>query len=130
MYQYKIKKVNKILDGDTIEAELDLGFNISLTQTIRLTDIDSPEIHTLNEEHKKYGIRAKEKLNEYLSYGTGNIIVATLKPNSSDKYGRILGTVYKEGHSLTASEYMLANNYAWHYDGKTKSQDYSILAEI
>lgn len=130
MYQYRIKKVNRILDGDTIEAELDLGFNISLTQTIRLVDIDSPEVHTLNEEHKKYGIRAKEKLNEYLSQGEGNIIVATLKPNSSDKYGRILGTVYKEGHSLTASEYMLANNYAWYYDGKTKSKDYSILAEL
>lgn len=130
MYQYKIKKVNRILDGDTIEAELDLGFNITLTQNIRLVDIDSPEIHTLNEDHKKYGIRAKEKLNEYLSYGNGSIIVSTLKPDSSDKYGRILGTVYKEGQNLTASEYMLANNYAWYYDGKTKSCDYSILAKL
>jgi micrococcal nuclease len=130
MYQYRIKKVNRILDGDTFEAELDLGFNITLTQMIRLVDIDSPEIHTLNEEHKKYGIRAKEKLIEYLSFKDGDIIVATLKPNSSDKYGRILGTVYKEGQNLTASEYMIANNYAWYYDGKTKIKDYSILSKL
>lgn len=130
MYQYRIKKVNRILDGDTFEAELDLGFNITLTQMIRLVDIDSPEIHTLNEEHKKYGIRAKEKLTEYLSFENGDIIVATLKPNSSDKYGRILGTVYKEGQSLTASEYMIANNYAWYYDGKTKIKDYSTLSQL
>jgi micrococcal nuclease len=130
MYQYKIKKVNRILDGDTIEAELDLGFNVTLTQIIRLVGIDSPEIHTLNEDHKKYGQRAKEKLNEYFSYGNGDIVISTLKPNSSDKYGRILGTVYKEGQNLTASEYMIANNYAWYYDGKTKSCDYSILAKL
>lgn len=130
MYQYRVKNIIKIIDGDSIIVLLDLGFYIYAQKTIRLVDIDSPEIHTLNEEHKKYGIRAKEKLTEYLSFENGDIIVSTLKPNSSDKYGRILGSVYKEGHNLTASEYMLANNYAWYYDGKTKIKDYSTLSEL
>ena len=117
MYQYKIKKIEKVIDGDTFVCVIDLGFNISLTQTVRLIGINAPEIHTLNEDVKKYGLRAKSKLQEYLNKGS-RIIIETQKPNSTEKYCRIIGNVYVVGVSITADEDMLANKYAWNYDGK------------
>ncbi len=130
MYQYKVKKIIKIIDGDTFSAELDLGFNLSYSVHIRLTDIDAPEVRTLNEDMKKYGLRAKQKLEEYLKGGDGDLLVTTLKPSSDDKYNRVLATAYKEGQNLTASEFMLANQYAWCYDGKEKETDLSKLAAL
>lgn len=121
MYQYKIKNLIRVIDGDTIEADIDLGFNITLNQTIRLEGINAPETRTLNEEVKKYGVRAKEKLQEYLK-GPGDLIVATQKPNSTEKYGRVIGTIYKEGKDITANEYLLANNYVWVYGDKDLSK--------
>jgi micrococcal nuclease len=128
MYQYKIK-VLRVIDGDTIEASIDLGFNIFFKQFIRLTNIDAPEVRTLNEEVKKYGLRAKEKLEEYLNSGD-SIIVATQNPNRTEKYGRVLGEVYVEGNNLTASEFMFANQYAWVYDSKNRKSDLSELAPL
>jgi micrococcal nuclease len=127
MYQYKIKDI-RVVDGDTIEASIDLGFNIFLKQFIRLSNINAPEIKTLNEEVKKYGLRAKNKLEEYINSGT-EVIVATQNPNKSEKYGRVLGEVYVQGHNLTASEYLFANQYAWAYD-PSKEQDLSELAPL
>jgi endonuclease YncB( thermonuclease family) len=130
MYQYRIEKIFKILDGDTIEVLIDLGFHTYIRKTIRLVDINAPEVRTLNEEVKKYGLRAKEKLEEYLNGGDGNLIVSTLKPDSKDAYGRVLGTLYKEGQNLTASEYMLANSYAWYYSPKVTETDLTKLAPL
>lgn len=115
MYKYKISQIIRVIDGDTVEAIIDLGFNIHLKQNIRLSNINAPTIRTLDEEVKKYGLRAKEKLEEYINTGE-SIIVATQKPRENDKYGRVLGELYVEGHSLTASEYLLANQYVWLYD--------------
>jgi micrococcal nuclease len=129
MYQYKAKILD-IIDGDTLKVELSLGFDIYHRVTLRLTDINAPEVRTLNEEVKKYGIRAKEKLEEYVNGGDGNLIVSTLKPNPQDKWGRVLGTLYKEGQNLTASEYMLANSYAWYYSDKVKETDLTKLAPL
>jgi endonuclease YncB( thermonuclease family) len=97
---------------------------------LRLVDINAPEIRTLNEEIKSYAVRAKEKLEEYINSGNGNLIVTTLKPDSKDIYGRVLGTLYKEGQPLTASEYMLANSYAWYYSSKVKETDLTKLAPL
>jgi endonuclease YncB( thermonuclease family) len=130
MYQYKIRKIIDIIDGDTLKVELSLGFYIYHEITLRLVDINAPEVRTINEEVKKYGIRAKEKLQEYINGGDGNLIISTLKPKSEDKYGRILGTLYKEGQNLTASEYMLANSYAWYYSDKVKETDLTKLAPL
>ena len=129
MYQYKISNILRVIDGDTVEATLDLGFNIHLKQTIRLTNIDAPSIRTLDEEVKKYGLRAKEKLEEYLKTGD-RIIVATQNPNRTEKFGRVLGELYVEGNSLTASEYLFSNEYAWVYDEKNRKSDLSELAPL
>ena len=127
MYTYNLKDI-RVIDGDTIEASIDLGFNIFLKQSIRLTNINAPSLRTLNEEEKKYGLRAKNKLQEYINSGT-EVIVATQNPNKSEKYGRVLGEVYVQGHNLTASEYLFANQYAWAYD-PSKEQDLSELAPL
>jgi len=129
MYKYKISKIRRVLDGDTVDVTIDLGFNILLNHRIRLSHIDAPSVRTLNEEVKKYGLRAKEKLEEYLNSGD-SIIVATQKPSETEKYGRVLGEIYVEGSNLTASEYMIANHYAWVYDSKDRKSDLSELAEL
>jgi micrococcal nuclease len=129
MYQYKISNIIRVIDGDTVEVTLDLGFNIHLKQTIRLTNIDAPSIRTLDEEVKKYGLRAKEKLEEYLKTGD-RIIVATQNPNKTEKFGRVLGEVYVEGNNLTASEYLFSNQYAWFYDEKNRKSDLSELSPL
>ena len=129
MYQYKISKIRRVLDGDTVDVTIDLGFNIHLNHRVRLVNIDAPSVRTLNEEVKKYGLRAKEKLEEYLNSGD-SIIVATQKPSETEKYGRILGEIYVEGHNLTASEYLFANQYAWVYDEKNRKSDLSELAPL
>jgi micrococcal nuclease len=129
MYQYKISKIRRVLDGDTVDVTIDLGFNIHLNHRVRLSNIDAPSVRTLNEEVKKYGLRAKEKLEEYLNSGD-SIIVATQKPSETEKYGRVLGEIYVEGHNLTASEYLFANQYAWVYDEKNRKSDLSELAPL
>lgn len=129
MYQYKAK-ILEVIDGDTLKIELSLGFNIYHKVSLRLVEINAPEVRTLNEEVKKYGLRAKEKLQEYVSNNDGEVIVSTLKPDSRDAYGRVLGTLYKEGQSLTASEFMLANKYAWYYSPKVTETDLTKLAPL
>jgi micrococcal nuclease len=129
MYKYKITEIRRVIDGDTVDVTIDLGFNIRLNHRVRLVNIDAPSIRTLNEEVKKYGLRAKEKLEEYLNSGD-NIIVATQKPSETEKYGRILGEIYVEGHNLTASEYLFTNQYAWVYDEKNRKSDLSELAPL
>lgn len=130
MYQYGIERVIEIIDGDTLKVVISLGFDIYLEKLLRLVDINAPEVRSLNEEVKLYGLRAKQKLEEYVNVGDGRLIVSTMKPNPNDVFGRVLGSLYKEGQPLTASEFMLANNYAWVYSPKVKLSDLSLLAPL
>ena len=130
MYQYGIERVIEIIDGDTLKVVISLGFDIYLEKSLRLVDINAPEVRSLNEEVKLYGLRAKQKLEEYVNMGDGRLIVSTMKPNLNDVFGRVLGSLYKEGQPLTASEFMLANNYAWVYSPKVKLSDLSLLAPL
>ncbi len=108
MYHYKIKKINRIIDGDTVDLDIDLGFNISITQRVRLKDIDAAEIRTLDLEEKAKGLEAKEWLEKELSR-EGEWIIETTK---EDKYGRILGTLYLIGEPVTVNERMLNEGIA------------------
>jgi micrococcal nuclease len=111
MYQYKIKKINKIIDGDTVDVDIDLGFGITYSQRVRLKDINAPEIRTLNTEEKAKGLAAKEWLQKELSR-EGEWIIETTK---EDKYGRILGTLYLVGDPVTVNERMLNEGVAEPY---------------
>lgn len=126
MHQYKIKEILDIRDGDTIVALIDLGFSIFVKKTVRLCNIDSPETRTRNDLEKSYGLRAKERLKEYIE-SSESLIIATLKPDAKEKFGRVLGELYGEGQNLTASEMLLAENLVWYYDGGEKCKDLSKL---
>ena len=92
-YIYRIKQITKVVDGDTIDADIDLGFNISLSKRIRLAGIDTPESRTSDANEKKYGLEAKEWLKHALQDGK-NILIKTELPDSTEKYGRIIGHLF------------------------------------
>ena len=111
MYQYKIKKITKVIDGDTVDLDIDLGFNITISHRVRLKDIDAPETRTLDLEEKDKGIQAKLWLEKELSK-EGEWIIETTK---EDKYGRMLGTLYLVGEPVTVNERMLNEGIAKPY---------------
>jgi micrococcal nuclease len=111
MYHYKIKKIKKIIDGDTVDVDIDLGFGITLSQRVRLKGINAAEIRTLNAEEKAKGLVAKAWLQKELSRD-GEWIIETTK---EDKYGRILGTLYLVGDPVTINERMLNEGVAEPY---------------
>jgi micrococcal nuclease len=111
MYQYKIKKINRVIDGDTVDLSIDLGFGITIRQRVRLKGINAAETRTLNVEEKDKGLIAKEWLKKELSR-EGEWIIETTK---EDKYGRILGTLYLVGDPVTVNERMLNEGIAEPY---------------
>jgi micrococcal nuclease len=111
MHQYKVKKINRVIDGDTVDLDIDLGFSITISQRIRLKDIDASETRTKNLEEKERGLAAKVWLEEQLSR-EGEWIIETYK---KDKYGRILGTLYLVGDSVTINEWMINEGIAESY---------------
>ena len=113
MYQYKIKKIKRIIDGDTVDLDIDLGFWMTVSHRVRLKDINAAETRTLNLEEKAKGLVAKEWLEKELSR-EGEWIIETFK---EDKYGRILGTLYLVGDPVTINERMLNEGIAQPYSG-------------
>jgi micrococcal nuclease len=119
MYTYRCK-INKVLDGDTVEIDLDLGFNIILAnQKVRLSGIDTPESRTTNKEEKERGLLSKKKLSEKLSVGSWQTIQTLKADSNDDKFGRILGVfIMEDGTSL--NQWLIDNNYAVLYQGENK----------
>ena len=111
MYQYKVKKINRIIDGDTVDLDIDLGFGVTLSHRVRLKDVNAAETKTLDLEEKAKGLAAKEWLKKELSR-EGEWIIETVK---EDKYGRILGTLYCVGDPITINERMLNEGIAEPY---------------
>ena len=111
MYQYKIKKINRVIDGDTVDLNIDLGFGITISHRVRLKDIDDAETRTKDLEEKAEGIKARLWLEKELSR-EGEWIIDTYK---EDKYGRILGTLYLVGDPVTVNERMLNEEIAKPY---------------
>ena len=128
-YIYRIKSVGRVVDGDTIDASIDLGFNISLTKRIRLAGIDTPESRTKDLKEKELGIDAKNWLKHRLE-GAEDIIIRTELPDSTEKYGRIIGNLYINGEEVSLNNQMITEGYALAYDGGTKDKDWEPLREI
>lgn len=126
-YIYKISSIVNVVDGDTIDAIIDLGFNILLKKRIRLSGIDTPESRTTNIAEKTLGLQAKEWLKKQLE-GQTNILIYTELPDSTEKYGRILGKLYV--NDICLNERMIVEGYAWKYDGGTKKKDLSLLKSL
>ena len=124
MYEYTITKVEKVVDGDTIDVLFDVGFSMFRKERIRLLGIDTPETHTTNEEEKKIGLAAKAYTETWLT----NQKTLRAKTTKDDKYGRILAEIYGD-NSECLNEKMVLAGYAWKYDGGTKHKDLSVLVE-
>ena len=127
MYEYRVKKITSVVDGDTIDVDIDLGFSISYSQRVRLAGIDTPESRTSDKFEKTLGIESKEYLKNKLK-DAKDIIIKTQKPDSSEKYGRILGWLYIDGAAVSINEQMIQDGYAWGYMGETKIKDFAALA--
>ena len=128
MFEYRIKQVLKVVDGDTVDVDIDLGFSISYSQRLRLAGIDTPESRTKDKFEKTLGLESKEYLRSKLK-DSEFILVKTEKPDSTEKYGRILGWIYVNGETKSLNEQMIEDGYAWVYMGETKVKDFSALAE-
>jgi len=129
MYEYRVKSVLAVVDGDTIDVDIDLGFDISLSKRVRLAGIDTPESRTTNKEEKVLGLEVKELLKKKLKEAK-TIVIKTQLPDSTEKYGRILGWIYLDGAELSVNEALIAGGYAWGYMGDTKVKDFEALKTI
>jgi micrococcal nuclease len=128
MYEYHVKKVTNVVDGDTIDVEIDLGFDISFSSRVRLAGIDTPESRTKDKAEKALGLEAKEYIKSKIK-DAKEVVIKTEKMDSSEKYGRILGWLFLDGSKVSINEQMIADGYAWGYLGETKIKDFNALAK-
>ena len=120
MYQYRAK-ILKVVDGDTVEIDLDLGFNIVLAnQKVRLVGVDTPESRTTNLEEKPRGLLSKKKLAEKLPVGSWATIETQKSDSNDDKFGRILG-IFILDDGTRVNQWLIDNNYAVGYMGENKA---------
>lgn len=122
MYEYR-SKVIKIIDGDTVDVDIDLGFDVVLSnQRIRLKGVDTPESRTSDKEEKKYGLLAKRFVESYLT--VGNYYTLTTTKDAEGKYGRILGDfIVYDGHDdrwSTLCTLLIESHNAVPYVGQSK----------
>ena len=129
MYEYHVKKVNNVVDGDTIDVDIDLGFDISFSSRVRLAGIDTPESRTTNKAEKVLGLEAKDYVKSKVKEAK-DVVIKTEKIDSSEKYGRILGWLFLDGSKVSVNEQMIAEGYAWGYLGDTKVKDFEALAKV
>ena len=124
MYEYHVKKICRIIDGDTIDVDIDLGFSLTKKERIRFSGIDTPETRTKDYEEKKLGVDAKEYLAMSLD-ACDNLVVKTEKDG---KYGRMLGWLFDDDNRSINRD-MVDLGYAWTYGGGTKDKDLKELKE-
>jgi micrococcal nuclease len=126
MYEYYVRKVDNVVDGDTIDVLIDLGFDILFQSRVRLAGIDTPESRTKDLAEKTLGLESKEYLKKHLK-DAKSVVIKTEKMDSSEKYGRILGWVYVNGDTESINDKMINDGYAWGYMGDTKVKDFEAL---
>ena len=129
MYEYYVRKVENVVDGDTIDVLIDLGFDILFASRVRLAGIDTPESRTKDLKEKALGLESKEYLKKHLK-DAKSVVIKTEKMDSSEKYGRILGWVYINGDTVSLNDMMINDGYAWGYLGDTKVKDFDLLAKV
>ena len=122
-----------MLDGDTIDVTIDLGFDLSKKERVRIAGVDTPEKRTRDLEEKELGIDAtnwmKQKLEDTIN-GDDELTIRTELKGGVGKYGRLLGWLYIGDADVSLNEQMITEGYAWEYDGGTKKKDFEELREI
>ena len=117
-FSYRINKVTKVVDGDTIDVLLDMGFDIKYKSRVRLFGIDTPESRTRNKEEKIRGLISKSYLKDAIKKAK-KLTIKTHKGSETGKFGRILGEVFADGINLNLK--MCTDGYAVQYYGQNKS---------
>jgi micrococcal nuclease len=118
MYEYRAK-VEKVVDGDTMDLSIDLGFDIFYASRVRLLGIDTPESRTRDLEEKKRGLAAKDRVLELCPVGS-SVILKTSK-DGKGKFGRILGSIYPENEVNSVNDILVNEGHAVAYFGGKKS---------
>ena len=126
-------EINRVVDGDTIDVTIDLGFDLYKKERVRIAGVDTPEKRTRDLDEKELGIDAtnwmKEKLDGAIS-GDDDLIIRTELVGGMGKYGRLLGWLYIGDGETSLNEQMIEEGYAWAYDGGTKQKNFEELREI
>ena len=126
-------EINRVVDGDTIDVTIDLGFDLFKKERVRVAGVDTPEKRTRNLEEKELGIHATNWLKKQLEdtiAGDEELIIRTELKGGMGKYGRLLGWLYIGDDNISINEQMIAEGYAWGYDGGTKQKNFEELREI
>ena len=118
MYEYKCKVI-RVIDGDTVDVNIDLGFGVWLhKERVRIQGIDTPESRTRDKEEKVYGLAAKAELKVLLD--DDNVKLITKKYDAKGKFGRILGDFSVKG--VNVSRVMIERHHAVEYHGQSKEE--------
>ena len=132
-YNFRVVKINRVIDGDTIDVTLDLGFSLTKKERVRIAGVDTPEKRTRNLEEKELGIDAtnwlKDKIKDTLT-GDNELTIRTELVGGVGKYGRLLGWLYVGDDDYSLNEQMITEGYAWPYDGGTKQKNFEDLRAI
>ena len=132
-YNFRVTEINRVVDGDTIDVTIDLGFDLYKKERVRVAGVDTPEKRTRDLEEKALGIDAtnclKEKLEGALD-GDDELTIRTELKGGVGKYGRLLGWLYIGDEEISLNEMMITEGYAWAYDGGTKQKNFDELREI
>ena len=132
-YNFRVTEINRVVDGDTIDVTIDLGFELYKKERVRVAGIDTPEKRTRDLEEKALGIDAtnylKKKLEDTIA-GDDELTIRTELKGGMGKYGRLLGWLYIGEDDVSINEQMIDEGYAWSYDGGTKKKDFEELREI
>ncbi len=132
-YNFRVVSIDRVVDGDTIDVTIDLGFDLYKSERVRVAGIDTPEKRTRDLEEKALGIDAtnylKKKLEETIE-GDEELTIRTELKGGMGKYGRLLGWLYIGEDTISVNEIMIQEGYAWSYDGGTKQKNFEELREI
>ena len=132
-YNFRVTEINRVVDGDTIDVTIDLGFDLYKKERVRVAGVDTPEKRTRDLEEKALGLDAtywlKKKLEDTIS-GEDELTIRTELVGGMGKYGRLLGWLYIGEDNVSLNEQMITEGYAWEYDGGTKKKDFEELREI
>ena len=132
-YNFRVTEIVKVLDGDTIDVIIDLGFDLYKKERVRIAGVDTPEKRTRDLEEKALGQDATDWLKEQLDgaiSGEDDLVIRTELVGGMGKYGRLLGWLYIGDETVSINEKMIEEGYAWEYDGGTKKKDFQELREI
>ena len=132
-YNFRVTEINKVVDGDTIDVTIDLGFDLYKKERVRIAGVDTPEKRTRDLEEKALGLDATEWMKKNLEGaidGDDELTIRTELKGGVGKYGRLLGWLYVGDEEISLNELMITEGYAWEYDGGTKQKNFEELREI